>query len=186
MTDYPLIFVSNNESKWIEIESLFKERSISVEHVNKAIKEIQSDDLEVIITHKILEAFQLVGRRVFVEHSGLFIKEWEDMPGGLTQLFWENIGPEKICSMLSDEPRIATAKTIIGYCDGKCIKSFEGSIEGTIAAKPDDEQTFQWHAIFIPEGRKKTYSKMDLTMINDISQRSKAFKMFFKHLKDSQ
>ena len=184
MNEYPLIFVSKNNYKCKEILFLFNQEGMPFERVNKKIKEIQSNDMKEIVKQKVLEAFQLVGRPVFVEHSGLFIDAWEGMPGGLTQLFWEKIGPEKICSMLSDEPRSAEARTIIGYCDGKCIKSFEGSMEGIIAEKPDDKQEFEWHAIFIPKGREETYSKMDVPDINTISQRSIAFKEFFKYLRD--
>lgn len=186
MSAYPLLFVSQNPFKYEELSPLFQISGIEVIYVQKAIKEIQSNDLKEIIRQKTLSAFQEFGRPVLVEHTGLFIKEWGGMPGGLTQLFWDTLGGEKICRMLySFADRSAIASTIMGFCDGRqlFVEDFEGSLKGMIAEKPHEGREFQWGSIFIPNGYNEAYSELEITQINLISHRAEAFGRFLKFWK---
>lgn len=180
MMAYPVLFVSQNPFKYEELAPLFQASDIEVIYIKKAIKEIQSDDLKEIIKQKTLSAFQEFGRPVLVEHTGLFINAWGGMPGGLTQLFWDTLGGEKICHMLSNfADRSALAKTVMGFCDGRQLfLDFEGSLKGFIADKPHGGREFQWGTIFIPDGHPKAYSELEVAQLNLISHRANAFKQF--------
>ena len=43
--------------------------------------EIQTEDIQDIVRDKVLKAFNMIGRPVFIEHTGLYIK-------GLPQSWW--------------------------------------------------------------------------------------------------
>ena len=36
---------------------------------------------------------------MFVEHTGLFIEALNGFPGGLTQLFWDTVGAERVAAL---------------------------------------------------------------------------------------
>lgn len=185
MNSSTLIFISQNPFKFEELEPMFDEHGLNVLYVERYIKEIQSDNLTEIVREKTLDAFREVGRPVLVDHTGLYIENWNGMPGGLTQLFWNSLG-SRICNMLPDSKhRRAKAKTIIGYCDGKNLFiEFEGVLDGTIALEPHDGRSFQWGTIFIPNGFDKAYSELTIPKINQISHRSHAFKSFCDFFKN--
>ena len=177
-----LVFISQNPYKYEELQPLFHEKGITLTYISEGIREIQSDDLEEIIKDKILKAFKMVGRPVIVEHTWLFINSWNGMPGGLTQLLWDKLQGEKICKMVGlSGNRGATAKTIVGFCDGKKIyyEKFIGTLKGTISEHPRGAREVQWGTIFVPEGHNKTYSELTIDEVNTISHRSRAFEKFF-------
>lgn len=182
-----LIFVSNNENKFAEIESEFKEANMNMIYKKEDIREIQSSDMVEIVRKKVLDAFKKVSRPVFVEHTCWHINAWEKLPGCSTQLYWDTLKGDKICNLLKHvDDKSAFAKSIIGYCDGKNIYvDFKGRLNGEIADKPQDGK-FEWGTIFIPEGqpggKKEVYSNLDIETLNTISHRVLAVKKFINHL----
>jgi XTP/dITP diphosphohydrolase len=105
-------------------------------------------------------------------------------PGGLTQVFWDRIGADKMCELFgSGTDTGVTAKTRIGYCDGRTIHQFEGEIRGRIAPQPRGNRNFQWDCVFIPEGEEKTFSEMGESK-NEISMRRRALDKFAQYLKE--
>ena len=78
-----------------------------------------------------------------------------------------------------------TAKTIIGYCDGRNLHYFEGAIDGNIPDKPSGKRDFQWDCAFIPKGTTETFSDMG-DQKNKISMRRKALDSFYKFLSDEE
>ena len=74
-----------------------------------------------------------------------------------------------------------TAKTVLGYCDGREIHLFEGAIEGTVPRMPAGPEDFQWDCVFIPDGSTMTFAEMG-TDKDNISMRRKALDKFAAHL----
>ena len=137
----------------------------------KEADEIQSDDVELLVRDKCIKAFRLIGRPVFVEHTGLFI-EASTASRGLTQIFWDRLGAERVAKLFAreDEGR-AVARTRIGYCDGRCVHQFEGEVSGRLAPEPRGEP--RRDCIFIPEGAEQTLAEMGERK-NEVSMRRKA------------
>jgi XTP/dITP diphosphohydrolase len=171
-------FVSKNEHKQTEVQEMLSEAGIEVVAVKDSINEIQTEDVNSLVRDKLLKAFDIVGRPVFVEHTGLYIETLNDFPGGLTQIFWDNLQADKFSSLLgsADNTKL-TAKTVIGYCDSKNTHLFEGCISGRIAPEPRGSRAFQWDCIFVPEGDSETFSEMG-SRKNEISMRKIAFDKF--------
>lgn len=176
-----IYFVSNNEFKIKEAKEILS-KDLIVEDIKMKIDEIQSEDAEKIVKDKVLKAFKAIKRPVFVEHTGLYIEDFGNLPGGLTQIVWDSLQADKFCDYFGTRKNTkAEAKTIIGYCDGKKTISFEGSISGNISNKPIGNRKFQWDCVFIPEGYTKTFAELDDTK-NEISMRKIALKKFLVYL----
>lgn len=177
-----IYFVSNNEFKIKEAKEIFS-NVIELIPVKIKIDEIQSDNAEKIVRDKVLKAFKKIKRPVFVEHTGLYLDDFGQLPGGLTQIVWDSLQADKFCDFFGNRINTrAEARTIIGYCDGRNINIFGGSIMGNISDKPCGNRDFQWDCVFIPEGHDKTFAELG-DIKNDISMRKKALEEFFKHLK---
>ena len=166
-----IYFMSSNKNKLKEIAELLNSPNITVHAVLNTIKEIQSNDMNEIAARKALEAFQQIRRPVLVDQTGLFIKNFGNLPGGLTQIFWDSLGAEKFSDIFAkNQPANATASIVIAHCDGKKIRLFEGSIDGRIVCPPRGDRQFQWDCIFEPNGYDQTFAEMG-EQKKDISMR---------------
>ncbi|MCG3703807.1 hypothetical protein L5F68_05605 [Aliarcobacter butzleri] len=177
-------FVTNNEHKFHEVKAMINVADVVIAKLK--IEEIQTDDVEKLVKDKLLKAFKKVGRPVFVEHTGLYIKSLNDLPGGLTQIFWDKLEADQFSKILGNlDTTNALAKTTIAYCDGKKIHYFEGEIEGKISSEPKGKRDFQWDCVFVPDGEIMTFAEMG-DKKNEISMRKIAFEKFNKHLHEGK
>ena len=78
-----IYFLSSNEHKVNEMKSILDSEVITVLPVKKKISEIQSNDMQEIAIDKVLKAFVSIGRPIFVEQTGLILKDL----GGLRNNF---------------------------------------------------------------------------------------------------
>jgi XTP/dITP diphosphohydrolase len=171
-------FVSKNKFKVREVQSIFAGTGIEIVAAEYSIDEIQTEDVKNLVRDKLLKAFRIIGRPVFVEHTGLYIESLNDFPGGLTQIFWDKLQADKFSQLFGkgDNTNLV-AKTIIGYCDAMKIHIFEGAIKGTISDEPKGDRSFQWDCVFIPDGSTETFAEMG-DRKNEISMRKIAFEEF--------
>lgn len=175
-------FVTNNDNKLKEVQSFL--RTVEIVPAKLKIEEIQTNDVEKLVKDKLLKAFSKVGRPVFVEHTGLYMKSLNDFPGGLTQIFWDKLQADKFSELFGSlEETKVIASTTIGYCDGKKNYFFTGEILGKISPEPKGNRDFQWDCIFIPDGETKTFSELG-DKKDEISMRKLAFDKFNKHLEE--
>lgn len=96
-------FLSNNESKIKEISEIMKASDIDIVPIAKKIEEIQTDDVAHLVKEKALNALKVIGRPLFVEHTGLFIDRINQLPGGLTQVFWDKLQADKFAELFGSE-----------------------------------------------------------------------------------
>lgn len=175
-------FVTKNPHKAREVETILGDIGVSIVDVHLKIHEIQTEDIQDIVRDKVLKAFNAIGRPVFIEHTGLYIKSLQGFPGGLTQVFWDKLKADNFANLLGrlDETEL-TAKTVITFCDSKKIHIFEGEVEGNIAPEPRGNRDFQWDCVFIPKGYDKTFAELG-DKKNEISMRKIAFDRFREFL----
>ena len=175
-------FVSGNQFKIDETIEIMKGSSISIVPFNIKIEELQTLDVKSLVKDKLMKAFSMIGRPLFVEHTGLYIKYLNDFPAGLTQIFWDSLEADKFAELIGKLPdSTVVAKTIIGYCDGKQIYYFEGEINGVIVDVPKGSRNFQWDCVFLPKGETMTFAEMGSAK-NNISMRKKALEQMRKFL----
>jgi XTP/dITP diphosphohydrolase len=112
----------------------------------------------------------------------LFIDRLNGFPGGLTQVFWDTLEADRVSELFGQAPDTGvTAKTLIGYCDGRSIHRFRGEVRGRIASEPRGDRAFQWDCVFIPDGFTETYAEMGDAK-NTISMRRIALDALATHL----
>lgn len=179
-------FLSSNKFKIKETQELFENSNIEIVPLKIKVEELQTSNGKKLVKDKLLKAFSNIGKPIFVEHTGLYLEKLNEMPGGLTQIFWDSLGYSKFSEIygnLSDTKAIA--KTLIGYCDGFKLYYFEGSIKGKILKKPQGNTDFQWDCIFVPEGHTQTFAEMG-DKKNEISMRKIAIDKFLIFLNNGR
>lgn len=171
-----LRFVTKNNFKVDEVQKMLP--LINVIHCPVEIKEIQTESIDEIVHDKVLKAFDKIGRPLFIEHTGLYLAGINGFPGGLTQVFWDKLQADKFSELvLKTSDQRVEAKTVIGYCNGKNIFTFEGIIKGKISDIPKGPKDFQWDCVFIPDGYIQTFAELGAKK-NMISMRKIAFDKF--------
>ncbi|HCX7552013.1 TPA: non-canonical purine NTP pyrophosphatase, partial [Escherichia coli] len=92
-------FITRNRHKIKEINKILSGTGVVVLASEHSIDEIQTENVHALIKDKLLKAFKLVGRPVFVEHTGLYIESLNGFPGGLTQIFWDKLQADKFSQL---------------------------------------------------------------------------------------
>jgi len=176
-------FMSKNKRKIQDAQKASNLLKLEMEvlHVDYDVEEIQSEDDKKLIKDKVIKAFRVIRRPVCVEQTGIYIKEFGNLPGGLTSIVWDNLGAENFCRFFSREKNTVLMKSIVGYCDGKNVKVFLGECYGSIAKEPTGIREDRLDRIFIPKGYSNTFADLGEEK-NNISTRIIAFKKFFKYL----
>jgi len=171
-----IYFITSNKNKAQEA-SVFL--GFQLRQKNIDLPEIQDLDVLAVSKHKALMAFEIVGKPLFVEDTGLYIEELNGFPGAFAKMAVQTLGVEKIAGLVSG-PSSAYAKTVITYHDGKVIRQFIGEKRGVIQKNPRGKNNFGWDPIFQPEGEIKTYAEMTKKQKVAVSHRTKAFAKFKK------
>jgi non-canonical purine NTP pyrophosphatase (RdgB/HAM1 family) len=153
-----LTFITGSTNKLVEVERLLGR---PLQHLSPSLDEIQSINLEPVVSHKARQAYALVGGPVLVEDTGLSFAAWNGLPGALITWFLAALGTEGICRLLQNEQnRAATATTLFGYCDGTACCVFSGAVSGTVPSVPRGTGGFGWDPIFQPLGSDTTFAEM--------------------------
>lgn len=158
MTESAITFVTGSRSK---AEYLERYLGFPVRHTKLDLTEIQSLDLKGIVEHKVRQAYEQVGGPVIVEDVSLEFAALGGLPGPFIRFFVEKVPFETMCRMVDGKDRTATARCVMGYCDGGKVELFEGSLEGKIAIAPTGDKGFGWDRIFIPEGYSVTRAELN-------------------------
>jgi XTP/dITP diphosphohydrolase len=176
-------FVSSNPHKLAEAEAILGPLGIRVIPSSLKIEELQTTDTQRLVRDKLLNAYEQIGRPLFVEHTGLYLERINGLPGGLTQIVWDTLQADRFAELFGepDNKSKAVARTWIAYCDGRQIFEFDGEIAGSIVAVPRGPRDFQWDCVFQPDGHSETFAGMG-DKKNEVSMRRIALDKLAKHL----
>ncbi len=176
-------FASVNEQKIRDAREFLEQSGIEIISFPVRIIEQQTEDLHQLVSDKLMSAFKLIGKPVFVEHSGLFINSLNGFPGGLTQTFWNRLHAVRFSELIGtlDDPS-AVARSVIGYCDGRKRHFFEGKVTGRISREPAGSEGFEWDNVFIPDGHSCTLAELG-GVHNELSMRKQALDALIDHLR---
>ena len=81
-------FLSANEPKLAEVRKILEPIGVEVLPIARRIEEIQTENELDLVRDKLTKAFSLIGRPLFVEHTGLYLDGLNGLPAGLTRIFW--------------------------------------------------------------------------------------------------
>ena len=176
-------FLTGNKGKFDEVAA-----SISglIQISELDVPEIQSIDLEEIITEKLKYAIREIKKKkkkskynLIIEDTGLYLGALNQFPGPLIKFMLAAVGSNgiyNICNCLGDYK--AKAVTMFGLYSASDdeISFYSGEVLGKIVA-PKGEQGFGWDAIFKPNGAQQAFAEMDsIDLKNQYSMRHKALK----------
>jgi inosine triphosphate pyrophosphatase len=177
-----LNFITGNPGKLREAKSILGD----VENIDLDLPEIQELDPQKVITEKLKEATKNHEGEFFIEDTSIYLQGLNGFPGPLIKWLLQSLGTEGIANLIKKyDNHKATAKTVIGYSNGKDIHFFVGEINGTIV-QPRGDNDFGWDPIFQPEGYDKTFAEMSTEEKNAISHRKKAMIKFKEFLDQHQ
>jgi len=169
-----ITFITGNAAK---AQQLARHLNYPVRHRKLELAEIQSLDLEEIVSCKAKEAYRRVKRPVLVEDTSLTFHALGHLPGPFIKWFLAELGNEGLCELLNGyKDRSALAQVCFGLYDGKKLRLFEGKIKGTIAKRPRGKRGFGWDPIFIPTGCRTTWGEMSVDEQKETSMRRIALK----------
>lgn len=171
---FDLFFASSNAHKYQEAKKILDSFGIRLGFFKSDLKEIQSSSLVEIATKKAIDAFSKCEKPVIIEDDGLFIDSLEGFPGPYSSYVYDTIGNKGILNLLKNN-RDAKFVSIITYCDGITLQSFEAEIDGTISASQKGKG-WGYDPIFIPKNLTNTFA--EITDKNELSHRYKALKKF--------
>lgn len=174
-----LVVVTSNKNKLAEINEI-----LGTNHKVSTIdiQEIQSLDLDEVITSKAKAAFEKLKKPVLVTDVSLEIEALGGLPGPFAKFFLNTLGAEKTVKLIKGKLTNTKVTDAVAIYDGKNLKIFKGTIPGYLVSKPRGKQGFGFDVVFIPKGHKKTYAEMTTKEKNKISHRAKALKKLKKYL----
>ncbi len=188
--EHTVYFVSKNEYKLREIRDIWKSKVYYLESCSESIIEIQDSSIQKIVEAKAKEAYKRIFRPVLVEHSGLILPEYGNLPGGLTKIVWDSLTengnhPEKFSELFAPSGSTpAIAQSVVAYCDGRTVFSFIGEVHGNIVKVPRGKNGFAWDCVFepIPNVGNLTFAEMNDFQKIECSMRSLAMRHFLDYL----
>lgn len=177
-----LYFVSRSDTKRVIYEQIL---GAKLQHMPIELEEIQSVDPVDVALHKVVDAYRIMGKPVFVEHTALSIRAWGGVPGGMTNAITAAMGLSNVCRAMRafDDP-YAEAISVIAFSDGSMKRTFVGSLPGEIAPRPRGNG-YRWNPIFIPHGFDKTMGEMTEEEVLSISMRRRAILDFMRFLQSN-
>lgn len=174
-----IVVVTSNKNKVSEINEILGTK-YKVSKID--VPEIQSLDINEVISHKAKSAFEKFKKPVLVEDISFETKVLNGLPGPFIKFFLETVGTKGIVKMIGRGQTNTTAIAAVAIYDGKNLKIFKGQVEGTLSPKDKGSSGFGFDKIFIPKGYKRTYAQMSSELKNKISHRAKALKKLKKYL----
>lgn len=155
-----ITFITGNQKK---ADYLAKYLGFPVKHVKLDLDELQSQDLKVIVEHKVRQAYEKIKSPVIVEDVSVELEGLGGLPGPFIKFFIKNLSKQDICGLVNGRSRKMLVRAMFGYADGTQTKLFEGTLEGRVAEKPAGDGGFGsagWDDIFIPAGYEVTRAQL--------------------------
>ncbi len=147
------IFITGNSHKAVHMQNLL---GIPIDHQALDLDEIQAKNPEVVIEHKVRQAYEIIQKPVFVDDYSLWFDDLDGLPGPFIKFFVDaNDGLEKLCRIADGlKNRRATARAYFGYFDGQELKIINGELKGDIAQHPQGNATYAYgsDSIFCVDG----------------------------------
>jgi non-canonical purine NTP pyrophosphatase (RdgB/HAM1 family) len=177
----PLILVSSNPNKGIEVERILGTRVL---RVSLTLPEIQAATVEEITRYKLEVARTKGYGQLIVEDVSLGFDELGNFPGPYVRWMLEAAGGNGLAVIAyALRNRTARAQCCVGYWDGSEASLFIGECVGEVLVEPRGERHFGWDAWFQPHGSKKTFAEMTDDEKDAVSHRGNAYRKLAEHLR---
>ena len=173
-----LVVITSNIGKIEEINAI-----LGIDHKVSTIEvpEIQSLNLDEVITAKAKAAYEKIKKPVLVTDVSLEIEGFGGLPGPFVKFFLKTLGAEKTVKLVKGSRRTKVTDAVAVY-DGKILKIFKGTVWGKVVPKSRGTSGFGFDFVFVPDGYRQTYAQMPSAVKNKISHRAMALKKLKDYL----
>ncbi len=162
-------------------------RYIPIKHHKLDLDEIQSLDIDEVITHKAKQAYEILKTPVLVDDVSLQINALGKLPGTFIKFFIEELGREGLCQLIQPyKDKSALATVALGYYDGEKLKIIKTQITGRILDKPRGDKGYGWDALVLLDDFNKTYGEMETEELDKASIRNKAVQQLKEYLENEK
>jgi non-canonical purine NTP pyrophosphatase (RdgB/HAM1 family) len=182
----PFVLVTGNAGKLAEARRLTRGQfgPDGFASVALDLPEIQSLDLEEVLTAKAEEAFRRLGRAVVVEETGLALARWNGFPGPLVRWMLESLGAEGLADQANASGgggaggAEATATCALLYRSCACSILAVGDTRGRLVVPPRGAHGFGWDPVFEEPSSGRTYGELTDAEKDRLGHRGKAWRAF--------
>lgn len=165
------VLVTTNKNKLAEINEILG----STHKLSKTeIPEVQSLNLDQVITEKAKAAYEKTKKPILVEDVSFEIQQLKGLPGPFVKFFLQTLGTEGTVKLIGTNSTKAKVTAALALYNGRHLKIFKGIVWGTLSKKNRGENGFGFDKVFIPKGYSQTYAEMDPKIKNKISHRVRA------------
>lgn len=173
-----LVVITSNIGKIEEINDI-----LGTNHKISTVDmpEIQSLNLDEVITAKAKAAYEKIKKPVLVTDVSLEIEGLNGLPGPFVKFFIKTLGAEKTVQLVKGSRKTKVTDAVAIY-DGKKLKIFKGTVWGKVIEKARGTNGFGFDFVFVPDGYSKTWAQMPPSLKNRISHRAQALNKLKKFL----
>jgi len=173
-----LLFATSNEHKFQEARVALKDFGFRLRRLPGKGREIQSEDVGEIAREAALNRFREVGKPLFVEDTGLFVRALNGFPGPYAAFVNGTLGPRSLLVLLGHTSgREAEFVSAAAYCWGPgAVKVFRGRLLGSISRRARGTNGFGFDPVFVPLHGEKTLAELSMREKAKVSHRSRALK----------
>lgn len=178
-------YVSRNKAKIEEATRALAKFGIQVTARHLDFTELQDDNIENVVRHKLEEAAKVIKGPVLVDDTGVFLAAYDKFPGALAGYVLRSLGYKGFLNLLNNEDRNVTLETVAAiHIPGTGTEVFKGECRGRITESPTgmDNNAFPLDRLFIPEGESRTFAEMDFEEKSKYSARVRALELLGRYL----
>ncbi|MDR3282963.1 MAG: RdgB/HAM1 family non-canonical purine NTP pyrophosphatase [Candidatus Methanoplasma sp.] len=174
--------ITSNPGKVREYQEAFASAGLEAEHLRLAYDEVQSSDLEEVVS-KGMEEIRRKGVRGFIiDDSGLFVDALNGFPGVWSAYAQKTIGNKGILKLMEGaEDRGAEFRCCIGCDVGGRTIIVTGKCRGAITSEESGSDGFGFDPIFSHDG-ERSFAEVPLEDKNRVSHRGDAFRLLLAEL----
>lgn len=187
-----LTYITGNYGKYISVKEKFENESVTINYFKCDLYEPDVNDIAFISKEKAKEAYELLGKPVFVADSGFYIEEYPNnpgYPGAFVKRSGISTNIENLLEVMKNtNNRNCYFMDCLTFYDGESFYQFFGKCCGTLAYNIKGHENKKaksnlWY-VFIPNNCTKTLAEMtDDERINRSDGRTSATDEFISWYK---
>lgn len=163
-----LTYITGNYGKYISVKEKFEGAGITIDYFKCDLNEPEVNDIEFISKEKARQAYEILGKPVFVADSGFYIEDYPNNPGYPGAFVKRSGISSNISELLKTMENINNRNCYFLDCltfyNGKEYYQFFGLSKGTLSRKSKGYENKKaksnlWY-VFIPYNCTKTLAEM--------------------------
>lgn len=190
-----LVLATRNPGKLAEIRALLRGLPVrlhALQDLEGGAPEVEEDasTLDGNARKKAETIQRHTGRPTLADDTGLEVEALGGAPGVRTARFAgedasDAANRQHLLNTLNGETdRRAQFRTVVAYADGQETWAVEGVCRGRIIHEERGKKGFGYDAVFVPNGKDRTFAELSPSEKNAISHRSRALQEFASRLRE--